>query len=444
MALSISQKKVADHALAAIFGDIGETAKGFTIIGEGGTGKTYTVAEIVRIVAQENNVLMVAPTHKAVKQMQKSFRAAGVVSSRIAFRTVHSALGLSLMPSDENKFAAPVGDPIIGDFELVVCDEASMLNKILLENYLLPELTRHGTFLLLMGDDMQLPPVRETRSTAFDLFKTAELTENRRQLLNEDGSENGILKVAREIRHCIKDSRQFKFVDQPRNNIVVLQDRFFLSTILERFNADTDMENTRVLAWRNFRVDDINRAIRHKLYGPDAGPYVVGERVITKAGIKNGEGDVILTTGEECLVSAVSESEWINERDGDHWRTLIVTLQPCYADIKQVFAVLVHPEEQRRFDKEADRLADIAKKADESFRKLAWSRFWQHKDMFDQLGYCAAMTLHNAQGSTFDTLFLDVKDLLENPNREERQRLLYVGWSRPRNELVINKAGFVA
>ncbi len=445
MALSKSQKVVADRALSVIFGPMKEgEVNGFTIIGEGGTGKTYTVSEIVRVIVEANNVLMVAPTHKAVKQMQKSFRAAGLHSSRIAFSTVHSALGLALMPSDENKYVSPVKDSILSDFDLVVCDESSMLNKVLLERYLLPELLENGTFLLLMGDDMQLPPVKERKSSAFGLFETAELTENRRQLLNADGSENGILLEARRIRHAIKDSTQYRFEDRGLNNITCVQDRVFLATVLDRFTPETDFENTRCLAWTNARVDDLNHAIRHKLYGENREVYEIGERVITKESVKDVKGEVQLTTGEECIVTAKRDSQFRNPMDNEVWATTVLTLAPCYTGQKQVFATVLHPGEADRFEKELRRLRKIAQDAGESGRRVAWRNYWNHHDMFDRVGYCYAMTIHNSQGSTFDTVFLDVKDLLRNPNREERQRLLYVGWSRPRLELVINKSGFVA
>ena len=55
-----------------------------------------------------------------------------------------------------------------------------------------------------------------------------------------------------------------------------------------------------------------------------------------------------------------------------------------------------------------------------------------------------AMTVHRSQGSTYKRVFVDVKDILANPIRKERQSLLYVGYSRPSEELIINKEKYVA
>lgn len=73
-----------------------------------------------------------------------------------------------------------------------------------------------------------------------------------------------------------------------------------------------------------------------------------------------------------------------------------------------------------------------------------WAKFHQFKELFDTIKYVYCMTVHQSQGSTFDTIYVDTKDLLRNRIRKERQRLLYVAYSRPRSKLVINRKSYVA
>jgi len=445
MGLNVGQQAAVDETLHEIFEGEYSPNQGHTIIGEGGTGKTFCVTEIARVVIEAgHSVLFAAPTHKALKQIQRSCRENGLISNNIGFATIYSALGLGMMPADEDKFITPFKESIIGNYDVLVVDEISMMPKLLVERYLLPELEQTGTYPLFMGDDMQLPPVKEAKAVAFDLFKTSELTENQRQLTNEDGTPNGILQLARAIRPCIKEKRVFRFDFTVENNVTCVKDKDFLSTILDHFTLDTDLEQTRVLAWRNFRVDDLNRAIRKKVYGPDAARFEIGERVITGGSIKDANDEVVLTSAEECIVMAERESQLVYRATNEPWKTRLLTLRPCYAGQKQVFAHVLHEDEKERYNNVMGKLKKKALDAVGNERGLYWRRFHEFRDAFADIRYCFCMTTHLAQGSTYDTVFVDVKDILENPQPMERRKLIYVGFSRPRKELVINKTSFIA
>lgn len=423
-----------------------EGAPGYTIIGEGGTGKTFSVMEIAKLMLDDGQkILFMAPTNKAVKQLEKAARAYGLDMNKIGFKTAHSSLGLSLMPTDEKKYAAQTRDSVIGDYDMVVCDEASMLGEVFLFNYMIPELQNTGVFCLLMGDNMQLPPVKEKDSKAFGLFPTSELTQVERQKTNPDGSLNGILQITHPLREAIKNNTTFVFDYKPEHNVTLLRSGDFLKTVVDQFDLTTDLEDVRVLAWRNFRVNDINNAIRAKIYGPNAGRFEIGERLVLGSPIQK-EGETVLATDEESIVAAVSESKMFDEGSSTTWKTWLLTLHPVYADVKQVFAHVLHEDEFERYRQHTNKLADKAQGIKEKGGNASWvwKQLHQFKDLFADLKYCYCITVHRSQGSTFKRVMVDVKDLLENPIRSERQRLLYVAFSRPQQELIINKLGFKA
>lgn len=421
-------------------------APGYTIIGEGGTGKTFSVMEIARLCADEDiPVLFVAPTNKAVKQLEKAARRYGINMDKCGFRTAHSALGLSLLPTDERKRAVQVRDSVLPEYKIMVCDEGSMLNEVFLFNYLLPECEKFGIFLLIMGDNMQLPPVKEKESLAFGIFPVSELTQVERQKDNPDGTPNGILQITHPLREAIKNNVTFNFDFVPKHNVKVVRPADFLSTVVEHFDLTTDLENTRVLAWRNQRVDDINKAIRAKVYGKDAARFEIGERLVTGGPVKISEFET-LSTDEESLVGGVKESWIVDEETGDKWKTWLVTLHPVYADAKQVFAHVMHEDEGERFRRRCRDLEDKAENARNNGGNVGWhwKNFHKFKDLFADLKYCYCITVHRSQGSTYKRGMVDVKDILDNPIRSERQRLLYVAFSRFQEELLINKTGFKA
>jgi exodeoxyribonuclease-5 len=442
MGLNSGQAEAVNKALDAYENG----AQGYTIIGEGGTGKTYSCMEIAVILLDAGlKIIFVAPTNKAVKQLEKAARKYGLPMDKIGFKTAHSALGLALMPTDERKYAARVRDSVLGDYNMVVCDEASMLGEIFLMDYLLPDLQNNEVFCLLMGDQMQLPPVKEKESKAFGLFPTSELTQVERQKNNPDGTPNGILQLTHPLRAAIEENRSFKFDTIPAHNVTVLKAADFLQAVVAEFDLTTDLEDVRVLAWRNYRVDDINKAIRAKIYGPKAARFEVGERLVTGSPITRA-GEVELSTDEESLVASVRESTMFDEETGEKWKTWLVTLNPVYADTRQVFAHVLHEDEFERYNRYTNELSEKAIKAKKSGGNPGyhWKTLHQFKDLFADLKYCYCITVHRSQGSTFKRVMVDVKDLLENPIRSERQRLLYVAFSRPQEELIINKFGFTA
>lgn len=426
-----------DFAVNAIVsGFLESDSTGYTLVGEGGTGKTTCVMYVAGKLLQANKkVLFIAPTNKAVKQLERSAREYGLPLNDVDFMTAHKALGLAMLPDEENKFAVQLGNGCFDLFDVVVCDEASMLSKIVLTKYILPMAEDHNVRLLLMGDDMQLPPVKEAKSLAFEIFPTFRLTEVERQ---KEGS--GILTVTGALRTAMDTGGPFTQPEVESDVEVVLASKF-LKTVVDAFDADTDLDNQRVLCWRNKRVDEINNAIRSKIYGKDAARFEVGEQVVTGAPITVPEA-ILLSTDEECIVTAVSESSVFDEDSGEDYKTTLLTLKPIHTDQPQVFAHALHTSEEDRYWNHLNGIARQAKKHPQSSR-IHWARYHKFKDLFAVIRYCYAITVHRSQGSTYGTVFVDVKDILANNKKEERRRLLYVSFSRPRDRLITNKRNYI-
>jgi exodeoxyribonuclease V alpha subunit len=117
----------------------------FILTGNAGTGKTLTVNAIIDFFTAQNEdikIQLCAPTGRASKRMSELCR-------RDAF-TIHKMLGLRA----ESNFKEI--EPL--DADLVICDEASMID-IFLFKALLSSLKENKVRLILVGDKDQLPPV---------------------------------------------------------------------------------------------------------------------------------------------------------------------------------------------------------------------------------------------------------------------------------------------
>jgi exodeoxyribonuclease V alpha subunit len=136
-------------------------SKGFTknltiFSGGPGTGKTYTAAAFIRVLAatlDSCKVVITAPTGKAAAHLESVFQTNGAGEfSHLTWEsmTLHRLLGLR--PKTQR-----LASEYRIDADLVVVDEASMMDAYLLLHLL--NGVGQGTRLLLLGDANQLPPV---------------------------------------------------------------------------------------------------------------------------------------------------------------------------------------------------------------------------------------------------------------------------------------------
>ena len=138
-----------------------------SLLGYAGTGKTYTMGQVVRILMQKGkrNIVMSAPTHKAVKEMKR------VGPDDIAYSTVHSLLGLKENIDEKTgaRSFVPSRDPTelrIDSFDIVIVDEVSMLSAELFKILYGHIRERDELRIIFMGDPVQIPPVKELDSLA--------------------------------------------------------------------------------------------------------------------------------------------------------------------------------------------------------------------------------------------------------------------------------------
>ena len=224
----------------------------FSIITGGpGTGKTYTVAQLVialqqaqadsdaqqalgegatiRFSTDSAGLALSAPTGKAAQRMQESLQAA-LDSAQVEVqlqeaKTIHRLLGIGRDGRPRYHAGNPLGEDII------IVDEASMLG-VELANYLVSAI-KPGARLILLGDANQLAAV-DAGAVLADLCRIdvlqpihAQLTESRRF-----HADSGIGKLATEINKSPADMQQ---VWQLLNHDEALQ---FQSVNIQGINAD--------------------------------------------------------------------------------------------------------------------------------------------------------------------------------------------------------------
>lgn len=379
--------------------------------GYAGTGKTTLIGKLVEcLLAKRTRVYACTPTHKAAQVLRSK-----MAGHLIDVSTIQSFLGLKLVRDNRGGYTLRASDdtsvPLSG---VVIVDEASMVGSTLWK-YI-----EHANTLtwVFVGDPAQLPPVNEDPSPVFDL-PGPRLTSVVRQAQG-----NPIIDLATRIRHGnTQVSRVFKngFGVVPTRN-----PKHFLERAI--FNTKELGADARVLCYRNDTVAAYNERIREAIFGKDTPRFMEGDRLMACDAYFDENNVLQLQNSAEIDVVEAEEDE-INLREYGRWKVWQITFVDDFGST--VTVPVLHEDERERYQKRVDELRDAA-----IARQRSWKLFYGLKEGFAKVEYAFAMTVHKAQGSTFNTAFVDWRDLA-SCRGSERQALMYVATTRPSQRLAL-------
>jgi len=393
----------------------------FVLEGPAGTGKTFCIKDLINKI--RGRLVFTAPTNKATKVLRESVT---TDDYKPECRTIYSLLGLKLEPNGEIKELAVPEDPIdLSRFLAVVVDEGSMVNQKVMK-YIREAAETQNVQFIFMGDRFQLRPVGEKTSPIW-LIDAA-----RGKLEKVMRHDNQILALVTRIRGLMNHpcpTVRILSDNDGLEGVWAMTQREFTDKIRERARAgDFSKPNgAKAVAWRNVTVDTLNRIIRAEIFDATHGFWAVGDRLTMLAPANDHEGDPIAHTDDEGTVTAVTET-W-HPMYGEYY---------CYAvnvtfdDNRTSTIWLLHPNSQAEYEREIGRRAAMAREN----RKL-WGSYWELKDAFHSARHAYAITAHRAQGSTYETAFVDYRDILLNRDRHEALQCLYVACSRPKKQLFV-------
>ena len=389
----------------------------FCFTGFAGTGKTFCMREVVaKCKSSSVQFAYTAPTNKAAKVLKN-------VTGDAC--TIYSLLGLRVDKSGELKQVV-TGKPVdLSHLDVIVVDEASMVNANLFETIRLTA-DKWDLKVVFMGDLAQLPPVKEAISPSLVGGESANLM----RVMRHD---NQILAFATRVREQISSltpSIQIKSDHDEAGGVWKLTSRDFK---IEIFNAAqrgdfADGQYAKIIAWRNVRVAEYNAIARAALWGAEAvnGFFLPGDRVVA-AGLCERGDEIIMSTDDEAIVEGVANC--VHPLEPKYHS---IELKVRREDNQLVRLLVIHPSSVQQFANDSQELAHLAR----GTPKL-WKKFWEHKELFHDIRYAYAITAHRSQGSTYHTVFADYQDILYNRNRPEAFKCLYVAATRPTTRLYL-------
>jgi hypothetical protein len=365
------------------------------------------------------------------------------------------------LDSKGNEILQQIGNKSFGKYDLVVCDEMSMVNEELFDYINKEVMFSSSTKFIFMGDRNQLNPVGETESPTFKIKNKIYLTEIIRQKVG-----NPILELCSEIRTNIENKTfnipklETKTNDDGSIGIHVMDIKDMLHVVShlftdEKYNDNPDM--CRIVAWRNSTVELFNNTIQKIRYPNLQTPFAVGEYIVfnkplldisTRKDFKYGQAlidgwdKVLCTTESEAVVESIAEvSPFIFEPTKEQInkdfiftpylvRRLMVTVK-LPDKTKQTFAIPADKNElQNLFN-------FITKCIETNSYGINWRIYYIIQKYFTDVRPIYCVTSHKSQGSTFTHTFVNAKDIFLNRNKEEALRSFYVSCSRASDNLII-------
>jgi exodeoxyribonuclease V len=420
MELNEGQAAVAD----AIFDFLLTKDKEFIISGPAGTGKTFLMKHVMSTIMkqyEEACVLMGIPqTIFGIELTATTNQATEVLQQSTGFpaRTVHSFLNLKVTPdprSTQSKIAKTPKWEVHRN-TLIFIDEASMVDKTLYQY--LHDGTDKNCKIIYIGDHCQMAPVFESVSRVYQSPKNfKKLTQPVR-----NAGQPALMALCAQLRETV-ETGVFNPIQEVPGVIDYLDDAG-LKQVLDSQYVQEEVDS-RVLCFTNSRVGEYNQYIRD-LRGYPA-EFTTGEIVLNNtATIISGR---MMRVQQEFVVTGQTSNVYEHQPDWDD-----PSVRMDVYDIELAPRNNPHDSFKVKVPANKDHHQALMKYYG---RNKKFGVYWELKNNFPDLRQKDAVTVYKAQGSTYNSVILDLTNIGKCTQPEQVARMLYVGGSRPRNHIYL-------
>jgi len=406
--------------------------KWYTLTGPPGSGKTVSVLGVLEQF-QGKMIAACAISHVATNILKDHLS-----SLRVETLTIAQLTGSSPTKTTKNiEFHINPRMSRIQNFDIILIDECSMISNPMFD--VLLNMKRSDTKLIFIGDKYQLPPPKDgkdspslkridselTKIMRFEGPISEVVTETKQQLLN---LENGLAANVHFMNTKFgQTGRKSKMVIDT-GYIFLKQSTDLIDAFIKEYNSDpTNLNNTRMLLFRNEYVDTANNAIRKRLYGDNLAQFEVGEMIVSKGGFRKGKQNLVYNR-ETFRVIKIEEGYMVS---GVPCINLVLDPKPHSP------GKILTPSIRENGINIFNRILSEKKRRAEDTKN--WTISHDFKSQFSWWDYTYAQNLYLAQGKTYNSVFLIESEIHGVKPLQIKQKLqaLYVGLSRAKKRLYI-------
>lgn len=395
--------------------------KEMIITGAGGYGKTflmgYLIDKVIPKYHETCKLLDLPPVYNGVVMTAPTNQAANVLTLATGTRsqTIHSFLGLRVFEdfdTGKTKLSKTKSWTVHQNIVLFI-DEYSYIDSSLL-NYI-----RQGTEnckIVFVGDKDQLPsPMEQICPIDAQVPLVYELTEPMR-----NADQPALRNVCSQLRDTVRTGI-FKPIT-PIAGVIDYVQSSDMPTLVEQHFLDLDTES-KILAYTNQRVIEYNNYIRNMRQLPIQ--YSEGEHLISNSMFQLKNSSLMFSVGEEFLIlradPKIIKKHVIDDIELDVY---LVDLKDSLGEKHYNIPI---PANYTHYHELIKYFA----------RNKNWQMYFTLKNTYPDLRSKDASTVHKAQGSTYDTVFIDMDNLSQCRNPVLAARLLYVAFSRAKSKVIM-------
>jgi hypothetical protein len=391
----------------------------FILSGGAGVGKTWlmgyfsdtmmqTYADACKVMGVDpsfDNVVFTATTNKAAEVLEHS--------TGKPVQTIHSYLGLKVKEnfSTGKTTITKTHNYMVRDGVVLFIDESSMIDS---ELYDLIMKSFTNSKIIFVGDHAQMAPVNEASSKVYD-----DIPENHFVFLDQpvrNANSPALIALCADLRDTVETGK-FHSMDAVPGHVEYLSSLDMQTKLKEVFAADPN-PSARILSFTNSRVQDYNSYIRD-IRGLTE-QFSVGDIAVIASAYNRGK--VSLSVEREMEIISIDtvpqslgyQSHFTDEKPLTY---LEATVGPPGSGIEVPVRIAL----------DKPRWKEILKKL--SSNKM-WHDFFELKAACIDLRDKAACTVYKSQGSTYDTVFLDIGNIGTSFDAVQVARMLFVGASR--------------
>lgn len=435
----------------------------YVIEGKAGTGKTTIAKEILKEFEDEQ-IYVAAVSHKAKGVIKSSF---GDDTRGKKFFSIAGLLGMKGINDNDTqttKFQVGLKVPLLDNPPaLLVIDEASMITEDVLKKiiYINSSLSRPFQMLFL-GDIGQIQPIRDEQSEFYRTHK--DLLNKKSDIFNSKHKSKLITRVRQGEANPILPYADYFWENSQKENPelnptqhIVRNNQITDKGSLLFSNSEGEVLNSVIKAVKNavekgltnhvkivtYHVNEkteLNQKIHEALFGKDS-DYSKGDMLILNSPYDLPDVNATMENSSEIQIKSIQDED--TDEFGVH-TLYLETNGTAYTrtgnEQKDCVIQVVSRNDIGLYNQKLQELASYSKRqTNRALKKQAWGDFWEYKGRYADVDFGYAITAHKSQGSTYDIVVVDEKDIMGTTatSNQEKSELIYTALTRPRKTAIV-------
>lgn len=435
----------------------------YVIEGKAGTGKTTIAKEILKEFEDEQ-IYVAAVSHKAKGVIKNSF---GEDIRGKKFFSIASLLGLKGVNDNDTqttKFQVGLKVPLLDNPPaLLVIDEASMITEDVLKKIIDINSSLSRSFqMLFLGDIGQIQPIRDDQSEFYRTHK--DLLNKKSDIFNSKHKSKLITRVRQGEANPILPYADYFWENSQKENPelnptqhIVRNNQITDKGSLLFSNSEAEVLNSVIKAVKNavekgltnhvkivtYHVNEkteLNQKIHEALFGKDS-DYSKGDMLILNSPYDLPDVNATMENSSEIQIKSIQDTDV--DEFGVH-TLYLETNGTAYTrtgnEQKDCVIQVVSRNDIGLYNQKLQELASYAKRqTNRALKKQAWGDFWEYKGRYADVDFGYAITAHKSQGSTYDIVVVDEKDIMGTTatSNQEKSELIYTALTRPRKTAIV-------